>query len=144
MPGDVGCNPDEEPPPPPGTPTVVKTTPADGRMGFDRDASIKARFSEKMKKSTVNRATFHIYWGNFTCEQVNSPSNPPPPGFGTKVTYNDKKKIATLNPFVRLAAGTTYTVVVEGAGDDDGFAVRDRAGSAMATGKIFHFTTGRR
>jgi len=32
--------------------------------------------------------------------------------------------------------------VMEGAGDTDHFAVKDRAGNEMATDHIWHFTTG--
>jgi hypothetical protein len=31
--------------------------------------------------------------------------------------------------------------LIEGAGDSDGFAVKDRAGNDMAAEKIVHFTT---
>jgi ketosteroid isomerase-like protein len=48
---------------------------------------------------------------------------------------------ATLNPTPTLAAGTTYTVVVEGTDDGDYVAVKDTGGTPMASDYIFHFTT---
>jgi hypothetical protein len=69
---------------------------------------------------------------------------PPPPTrtVSAKVSYNAKKKLAVLNPADALKANTLYTPVVEGAGDPDSFAVKDRTGNEMACEYAWTFTTG--
>jgi hypothetical protein len=93
-----------------------------------RDNNIKAKFSEKMLKSSINKGTVQLYEGNLTNEDLN-PVNPPEcdPGPNpdpnpslpvlAKVNYIAKKKLAVLNPEPRLEPNTQYTAVVEGAGD---------------------------
>ena len=41
-----------------------------------RDNNIKAKFSEKMLKSSINKGTVQLYEGNLTNEDLN-PVNPP-------------------------------------------------------------------
>ena len=77
-----------------------------------RDNNIKAKFSEKMLKSSINKGTVQLYEGNLTNEDPN-PSLP----VLAKVNYIAKKKLAVLNPEPRLEPNTQYTAVVEGAGD---------------------------
>lgn len=127
---------------PPITPTVVSTSPTDGATNVDRDANIKATFSEKMLKSSVSGQTVNLYEGNQTYSDLNPTSTTPPPEVSSSVSYNSTKKRATLNPSTRLKANTEYTAVVEGAGDSDGLAVKDRENNEMTTDKIWHFTTG--
>ena len=74
---DDGCTIGCEPPPPPGTPFVVSTNPADGATGVDRDANIRAKFSEKMLASSVvfqdsisGAGAFRLYRGNVTATQI--------------------------------------------------------------------------
>ena len=128
-------------------PTIISTNPADNATGVDVDANIKAKFSEKMMGSSVKAVgAFRLYEGNLTAAQVDIPCN-----FScgiltpqsASVSYNKRKKLAILNPSAKLYANTTtYTVVVEGAGDSDSLAVKDRAGNPMATDYVWHFTTG--
>lgn len=137
-------------------PTVVKTTPADGATGFDRDANVTAKFSEAMLKRSINRSTFRLYAGTYTDEDLNPPECPPddpncapsapPLPFGGTVTvsYNVDKKVAILNPSGRLARRTNYTAVVEGTDAFDTFSVKDQAGNNMAADYIWHFKTGRK
>lgn len=135
-------------------PRVVKVVPANNTTGFDRDANIKARFSERMRAASIEY-NFDVYRGNLTYSQLNPSGfdciNPPAPtpSVDAAVTYNANTKTATLNPSARLAPRTTYTVKVEGAGDyfDENcfvIAVEDRAGNPMAKDRIWHFRTGRR
>jgi hypothetical protein len=140
-------------PPPPDLPTVVSTFPKDGATNIDRDTNIKAEFSEKMMKSSVNRAAFRLYKGNLTNVEPTECDDQPGPGdlacavpipLRHKVSYNAEKNLAILNPVSGLRANTTYTAVVEGAGDTDGQAVKDKEGNEMATDYIWHFTTGSR
>jgi hypothetical protein len=143
----------EIPPPPPGDiPTVIKTLPADNATNVDRDANIKAKLSEKMLKTTVNKNTVRLYEENLTYDNLNSldpplcdPGPNPDPGSNSqsaKVSYNAKKKLAVLNPEARLEAKTEYTALVDGAGDCDQLAAKDNGGTEMATDYIWHFTTG--
>jgi len=145
------------PPGPAGAPYVLVETPEDGTMGVDRDANIKAKFSERMRARTINRWTFLLYEGNISYVDINSPSGCneecpiPPPLDDDMVSYKAEKKLAVLNccnprtsvyPTGRLLPNTQYTAVVEGAGDFDGYTVKDRAGNEMASDYIWHFTTG--
>jgi hypothetical protein len=57
------------------------------------------------------------------------------------VSYTALTNTATLNPTSTLLPSTTYTAVVEGAGDGDKVAVKDTGGTPMATDKLFTFTT---
>src|SRR5215208_5891791 len=139
----------------PGAPTVVSTVPPNGATGVDIDANIKAKFSEAMKERSINTSTFYLLQGHFTA--ANPPSScttPPVPPSTTPVTaacpapvaatvrYNDDTKTAILDPTESLTPCTEYTAVVEGTGDGDMKAVKDRGGTPMATDYIFYFTTG--
>jgi hypothetical protein len=57
------------------------------------------------------------------------------------VSYTAGTLTATLNPSSTLEPNTTYTAVVEGAGDGDFVAVKDTGGTPMAQDRIFSFTT---
>ena len=116
---------------PPGTPFVKSTNPASDGTGVDRDANVSAKFSEGMLSSTINTQTVYLH-------ETANPSTIVP----AEVKYNKRKKKATLNPTDRLAANTQYTATVEGAGDTDGFAVKDKANNEMATDYTWSFTTG--
>ena len=140
----------------PGAPTVVSTVPPNGATGVDIDANIKAKFSEAMKARSINTSTFYLLQGHFTA--ANPPSScttPPVPPSTTPVTaacpapvaatvrYNDDTKTAILDPTESLTPCTEeYTAVVEGTGDGDMKAVKDRGGTPLATDYIFSFTTG--
>src|SRR5215217_1959611 len=142
----------------PGPPTVVSTVPpttTPPQSGVDPTANIKAKFSEAMKERSINTSTFYLLQGHFTA--ANPPSScttPPVPPSTTPVTaacpapvaatvsYNDDTKTAILNPTESLTPCTEYTAVVEGTGDGDMKAVKDRGGTPMATDDIFYFTTG--
>jgi Bacterial Ig-like domain len=123
-----------------GAPFLSSTNPADNVHGVDPDANIKAKFSEKMLKSSINGQTFRLYKWYLDSEDVNDPGNPYK--VSASVSYNKRKKLATLNPSGRLEANIAYTFVVEGADDTDGLAVKDRADNEeMATDDIRHFST---
>jgi hypothetical protein len=65
---------------------------------------------------------------------------PTDPGRGT-VRYNADNRIAILDPTNRLLSSTKYTAVIEGSGDGDHWAVKDRGGTPMSGDYIWHFTT---
>jgi hypothetical protein len=149
-------------PAPSGTPPTVLTT-----------ANITAKFTdtEGMKAGSINTNTFYLLKGEWTARSVTknpkrfcfpgvTPPAPPLPtpvacdpanlvSAGTTVSYNAGTLTATLNPFgsstTLLDPGTKYTVVVEGTGDGDNFAVKDTGGTPLLTAgtgdSIFHFTT---
>jgi len=144
-------------------PTVVSTVPPNGTTGVDPNADITATFSEAMSTkslgicnhctSTTSSKTFYLLRGNFTAPSPTK--NPPrfctntatgttapcPTPIPATVSYTAGTNTAILNPSSTLAAGITYTAVVEGANDGDKVAVKDTGGTPMATDYIFHFTT---
>ena len=135
----------------PGPPTVVSTVPPNGATGVDPNANIKAKFSEAMMERSINTTTFYLLPGHFTAEQLNSGCPDPGPGgfvvaacpaaTTATVRYNADTKTAVLNPTAPLASNSEYTAVVEGTGDGDMKAVKDRGGTPMASDYIFYFTT---
>ena len=142
----------------PGAPTVVSTVPptpvapAPPPTGVDGTANIKAKFSEAMKEGSINTSTFYLLQGHFTAAQLNSGCTGGPGGFAVAVAcpaaitatvrYNDATKTAVLDPTVSLGSFKEYTAVVEGTGDGDMKAVKDRGGTPLTTDYIFYFTTG--
>jgi len=137
-----------------GAPTVRSTVPADNATNVDPAANITARFSERMLKSSINNDTVKLYQGFFTAADLNPNPNctmdcpATPVEMGASVSYALQKKgmkrvpMAVLDPTNPLRPNTTHTLVIEGAGDADGFAVKDRVGKEMAADKVVHFTTG--
>jgi hypothetical protein len=143
------------------TGTVPSTTPP--LTGVVTTANITATFSEAMKTKSLQicnhctftslSKTFYLLRGNFTA--LSPTKNPPrfctntatgttapcPTPISATVSYDAGSNTAILNPNSTLAAGTTYTAVVEGAADGDYVAVKDADGTPMATDYIFHFTT---
>jgi hypothetical protein len=135
-----------------------------------RTANITATFSEAMSTksfqilnhstttppSTDSSNTFYLLKGQFTALKTTFPFKNPPRScttIGTRcpdpipatVSYTAGTNTATLNPTTittGLESLTTYTAVVEGAGDGDKVAVKDADGTAMASDRIFSFTTG--
>ena len=144
----------------PGPPTVVSTVPptTPPQTNVDGTANIKAKFSEAMKARSINTTTFYLLEGHFTA--ANPPASctkttPPVPPSTTPVTttapcpaaiiatvrYNDDTKTAVLDPTTSLGSFKEYTAVVEGTGDGDMVAVKDRGGTPMESDYIFYFTT---
>lgn len=52
----------------------MSTVPIDDKTGFDRDASIKAKFSEPMLRRSITNNTFRLYVGTYTDEDLNPQS----------------------------------------------------------------------
>jgi hypothetical protein len=150
-----------------GPPTVTSTVPTDGAINVDPTAKIKAKFSEPMKEGSINTTTFYLLKGNFSAANppasvgsgattttscaTTTPATTTTPAVTTPVTcpaaitatvnYNEDTNTAKLIPSAALDFSAAYTAVVEGTGDGDMRAVKDRGGTAMATDKLFHFTT---
>jgi len=145
-----------------GPPTVVSTAtvpaPTPPQTAVDPTVNIKAKFSEAMKEGSINTSTFYLLQGHFTaanpplsCTKITPPvppsttpvttTAPCPDQVEATVSYNDDTKTAKLNPTPTLLSGTEYTAVVEGTGDGDMKAVKDRGGTPMESDYIFYFTT---
>jgi hypothetical protein len=122
----------------PGPPTVVRTVPPADAMDVDPNANIKAKFSEAMKERSINTETFYLTVEGAPCAICLTTETRVP----ATVRYNDDTKTAILNPTSALQPNTEYTAVVEGTGDGDMKAVKDRGGTAMARDYTFSFTTG--
>jgi hypothetical protein len=123
----------------PGAPTVVRIVPPNGATDVDPDANIKAKFSETMKATTINTTTFNLYQGHLTgCPAAGCIEDPIP----ATVRYNAQTRTAILDPTSSLRCNTEYTAMIEGTGDGDMQAVKDRGGTPMARDYIWHFTTG--
>jgi Bacterial Ig-like domain len=119
----------------PGPPTVVRTVPANGATNVDVNANVKVKFSEEMKEKSINTGTFYLTAGapSSLCSTTTVPAT---------VRYKDDTKTAVLNPTDPLDRDAVYTATVEGTGDGDMKAVKDRGDTPMATDYIFSFTTG--
>jgi Bacterial Ig-like domain len=91
-----------------------------------------------MKAKSINTSTFYLTVGGFPCPGCITTTTTIP----ATVKYNADNKTAVLNPSAALAANTTYTATVEGTGDGDMKAVKDRGGTPLATDYTFSFTTG--
>jgi hypothetical protein len=136
---------------------------ADIRAPFSEAMSTKSLGICNHCTSTTSSQTFYLLPGNFTA--LSPTKNPPrfckntatgttapcPTPITAKVSYNAAgtptaippipPNTAILNPSSTLAAGITYTAVVEGTADGDYVAVKDADGTPMATDYIFSFTT---
>jgi len=110
-------------------PTLAPVQPAAGATGVSRGTNVVGTFSEKMDKSTLAKTTFKLYKVTATGpSQITS----------VTVTPNLEGTKAKLNPYgsstTRLAKNTKYKAVVT-------TGVKDLAGNAMATNKVWSFKT---
>ena len=99
-------------------PTVTLTNPVDLATGVAVSKKVQATFSESMDPTMINTATFTLKQGATTVA-------------GT-VTYVGL--VATFTPQSNLAANTTYTATIT-------TEVEDMAGNALASSKVWSFTT---
>lgn len=100
-------------------PTVLSTDPSDGATNVALNKSVSATFSEAMNPLTVNTVSFSLKRGAVAV-----------PG-----TVTLSGNIAVLNPLATLLANTEYTATIT-------TAARDLAGNAIATNRVWSFTTG--
>ena len=104
-------------------PTVISTSPIDGRIGTAITKIITATFSEAMKALSITTV------GTFTVKDTNTSANVP----GT-TTYSVINKIASFKPTANLAADTNYTATIT-------TAAQDLAGNAMLNDYNWTFRT---
>ena len=102
-------------------PTVSAVTPAEAANGVAATSVATATFSEAMNASTINAGTFELRNGAGALVSATA-------------SYNAGTRVATLTPGAALAASTTYTATVT-------TGVQDAAGNALASAKIWSFTT---
>jgi hypothetical protein len=107
-------------------PTVTATSPANAATSVSRTANVTVTFSEAMNAATITGNTV----------ELRDPSNAVVPA---TVTYSSSNRRATLNPTPPLASLTTYTVTVRGGAIDP--VARDLAGNALASSRVWTFTT---
>jgi len=109
----TGVTPDTTPP------TVSSTMPTNGAAGLLINQKIAATFSEAMDPLTISTATFTLQHGI------------------TAVTgaVNYASGTATFAPLSALTTSTLYTATITTGG-------KDLAGNALATNKVWSFTTG--
>ncbi|MEV7572383.1 Ig-like domain-containing protein [Pseudarthrobacter sp. NPDC089323] len=100
-------------------PTVTATAPGDGATGVAVATNVTATFSEAMNGSTVTPS--------FTLKNGTN-------AVSASVVLDSTGNVATLNPAADLAAATTYTASIS-------TGARDLAGNALASTKIWTFTT---
>jgi len=98
-------------------PTVTLTSPLNAATGVCINKAIAATFSEAMDLLTINNVNFTVA------------------GVSGAVTYDGITKIATFTPDSNLAASTPYTATIS-------TGVKDLAGNALASSKVWTFTTG--
>ncbi|HSL00487.1 MAG TPA: N,N-dimethylformamidase beta subunit family domain-containing protein [Rubrobacteraceae bacterium] len=102
-------------------PTVSKVSPLPQATSVPFGTDVSATFSEEMDSSTINTNTFKLdKQGGSTVS--------------ARVTYNAATKTATLDPHNDLEAATTYVATVT-------TGVKDRAGNALETDRVWAFTT---
>ena len=106
-------------------PTVSSVNPPNLGTGVCLQSSVNATFSEAIDPTTINNSTF-------TLQLTGPPLGAPLAG---TVTYDVPSRVATFTPASSLLASTNYTATVT-------TGVKDLAGNALATNKVFTFTTG--
>lgn len=112
----TGAGPDATPP------TVTVLNPADLATGICLQKRVNATFSESMDSTTITTATFTLQ---------------PTVGalLGGTVAYDALSKVATFTPTSALVASTNYTVTIT-------TGAKDLAGNALASNRVWTFTTG--
>jgi hypothetical protein len=100
-------------------PTVSSTDPVDTATGVVKNTNVAATFSEAIDPSTITTTTFTLKQGTTAVSGA--------------VSYVGKTAI--FDPASDLAASTVYTATVT-------TGVKDLAGNALASNKVWTFTTG--
>ncbi len=100
-------------------PTVVSTSPADNDTEIERNKVIEITFNEEMNAATINTSTFTVSQGS---ANING-----------SVEYSDSTAIFTTENV--LNALTDYTATLTTGAESS-------AGVALATNKVWSFTTG--
>jgi hypothetical protein len=106
-------------------PTVSATSPPAGATAVAVSTNPTATFSEPMNAATLTTATVLL---------VAQGSSMP---VAAAVTYDSSAQIVTVDPSASLATNTVYTATIKGGAGG----AKDLAGNALATDKVWTFTT---
>lgn len=106
-------------------PTITTVSPASGATNVPVTTDVRSTFSEPMGAATVTSATVRLVVKGTTALVA------------ATVAYDAASRTATLRPSSALRRGTAYTVTVRGGS----VGVKDVAGNALATTRIWSFTT---
>jgi hypothetical protein len=104
---------------------VTSVTPAASAGDQTTTTSVMATFSEAMNAATITTATVTL-----------APQGSTTPLAAT-VSYDAATRVVTLDPTATLVANTTYTATVKSGATG----VKDLAGNALATARVWTFTT---
>ena len=107
-------------------PTVTSITPPDGSTGTCPSRTVSATFSEPMDASTINATNFTVTDGGVTVT-------------GT-VSYDVQSRVATFAPTNNAGFAPSRSFVVTIRSGATG--VKDLAGNALATDRVWGFATG--
>lgn len=110
-------------------PTVILVNPGDLATGVCLQKVVNATFSEAMDPATINSSPAGTLL-TFTLKQTIAGTNAP--GI---VAYAASTKVATFTASSDLLANTNYTATIT-------TAAKDLAGNALASNKVWTFTTG--
>jgi Bacterial Ig-like domain len=102
-------------------PTVTSTNPGSGLVGLCIPAQINATFSTAMEPLTIDGASFTL-------------TSPGPTSVAGAVTYDAATQVASFAPASVLVGSTTYTATIT-------TGATDQAGTALASNKVWTFTT---
>ncbi len=105
-------------------PTVTSFTPVSAATNVAINSTVTATFSEAMSATSITTSTFAL-------------RNPTGTTIPATVSYNTTTNVATLTPSAALAGSTTYTATVL----SGGLGVKDAAGNALASDRVWTFTT---
>jgi hypothetical protein len=106
-------------------PTVTSTNPADLKTNVFINKTVAGTFSESVDPLTVSTATFVV-------------TRPGGIAVSGTVDYDAPSQTATFTPSSNLPTSTTFTATLMGGANG----IKDLAGNAMATNKVWTFTTG--
>jgi len=101
-------------------PRITGVGPLPGAIGVSPSTNVAAKFSERMRASTISRRTFKLVRKGATTS------------VGATVAYDSARRRAILNPNNPLRRGATYRATVT-------TGVKDLAGNAMASNKAWSF-----
>ncbi|MGN6615702.1 MAG: DUF4082 domain-containing protein, partial [Ilyomonas sp.] len=107
-------------------PSVIATTPDNGTIKVNVNASVSISFDEPLDASTVSNTSITL-------------TNPSGSAVASTVTYNASTFTAILTPSSPLAYSKKYTVKVNGGSSVP--AIKDVAGNILAQDLVFTFTT---
>ena len=115
-------------------PTIVSTSPRDGKTEIPLTAVITATFSEPMDSSTITDATFLLSSKEGLRGKSKNSRKKRRKSVTGVVTYNAAKKMATFTPSSKLGYNTTYEAIIT-------TGVKDSAGNNMQSSYKWSFST---